>query len=67
MENHVRERMIELLKGHPEGLTIQEIASALNVNRITASKYVYGLVSEDIVSQKKVGPAKLCFMVNRND
>lgn len=60
MANNFKERIIETLKHHPEGLTILEIAGLAGMNRITISKYVYGLISEGIVSQRKVGPAKLC-------
>jgi DNA-binding IclR family transcriptional regulator len=59
-ENNVRERLIETLKQHPEGLTILNISKILGINRFTASKYIYGLISEDIAYQRKVGPAKIC-------
>jgi hypothetical protein len=60
MENEIRRRIIDLLKGHPEGLTILGIAEFVDVSRFTASKYVYGLIAEDIVNQRIIGPAKLC-------
>ena len=62
-ENNVRERIIELLKQHPEGLTILELSKALGMSRITVSKYVYGLTSENLVLQRRVGPSKLCCLV----
>jgi len=60
IENNVREKVIDILKEHPEGLTILNISKILGMNRITVSKYVYGLISEKIIHQRKIGPAKLC-------
>jgi Fic family protein len=61
-ENNFRERIIENLKDHPEGLTILNIAGITRINRVTVSKYIFGLVSEGSVVQRKVGPAKLCYL-----
>ncbi len=61
MENNFREMVIELLKSHPDGLTILEIANSLKANRNTITKYIYELSGAGIISQRKVGTAKLCF------
>ena len=63
--NNMRERLLAKLKKHPEGLTIIELSEALGITRQTAGKYVFGLISEDIVKVRKVGPAKLCFLKTR--
>jgi DNA-binding IclR family transcriptional regulator len=63
-ENNIREKIIDILKKHPEGLTILEIADIVGMNRITVSKYIYGLISENKISQKRIGPAKLCCLRN---
>ena len=57
-----RDKIIVLLKKHPEGLTIMEIAELLDVSRITIAKYVYGLTVEGMVRQRQVGPAKLNYL-----
>jgi len=62
IENNFRERIVENLKGHPEGLTILNIAASIGISRITASKYIFGLVSEGLISQRRVGTAKLCYL-----
>jgi len=62
VENNFRKRIIKNLKKHPEGLTILNIAEKTRINRITVSKYVFGLVSEGLVSQRRIGPAKLCYL-----
>ena len=61
-ENHFRERIIANLKEHPEGLTILDIADGTGINRLTVSKYIFGLTYEGLVSQRRVGPAKLCYL-----
>jgi DNA-binding IclR family transcriptional regulator len=60
MESEVRSRIIDILKNHPEGLTLMDIAGIIGMNRVTVSKYVYGLVSEGIIQLRTIGPAKLC-------
>ena len=59
-ENHVKERIIAALKENSQGMSIQELSNALGVNRITVSKYVYGLMVENLIFQRNVGPVKLC-------
>ncbi len=61
-ENDFREKIIEDLKEHPEGLTLLNIAENTGINRITVSKYIFGMVSGGLVFQRRVGPAKLCFL-----
>ena len=65
VENNFRERIIESLKRHPEGLTILNIAEDTGINRITISKYIFGLASEGLITQRRVGPAKLCYLKMR--
>ena len=58
----MKKRVIELLKKHPEGLTTVEMAKMLNTNRHTLTKYIYELVGAKTIHQRKVGPAKLCYL-----
>lgn len=62
VEKSVREKIIDTLKKHPEGLMILDIAKLIDVSRVTVSKYIYVLVLEGIISQRKIGAAKLCFL-----
>jgi len=62
IENHTREKVIEILRDYPDGLTILNISKLIGVNRITVAKYIYGLSVEGLISQRKIGPAKLCFL-----
>lgn len=64
-ENHSREKILKILEQHPEGLTILNISKLIGANRITVSKYIYGLIGEGLISQRKIGPAKLCYLVEK--
>ena len=61
-KNNTRDKVLVLLRKHPQGLTIIEIGELLGVSRITIAKYVYGLTVEGMVRQRQVGPAKLCYL-----
>ncbi len=61
-ENHFRERIIDTLEKHPEGLTTVEIAKLIDSHRHTVTKYVFLLLGEGIIQQRQVGTAKLCYL-----
>lgn len=58
-------QITEVLKKHPEGLTLQKIAQLTNMSRLTATKYIHELIGSGIVYQRKVGVAKLCYLKER--
>ena len=60
--NVFEKRIIELLKEQPKGLTTTEIANSLQAHRHTITKYVYSLVGSGKIEQRKVGPAKICYL-----
>jgi hypothetical protein len=62
----VKESIMHILRAHPEGLTVVSISKLLSLNRLTVSKYIYGLIAEDVIQQRKVGPSKLCFLKTTN-
>jgi len=55
----------ELLRKHPKGLSITEIAEALGLHRNTAAKHLDMLVQKGEVDIRKVGTAKTCFLARR--
>ena len=57
-----RRKIIEVLKKHPEGLTIQQISSMIGLSRLTTAKYLHELLGAEIITQRKVGRAKLCYL-----
>lgn len=56
----IKNKIIDVLKSHPEGLTILSISKILGMSRFTISKYVYGLFYENLITQRKVGTSKIC-------
>ena len=62
VENNFKEKIIKSLRKHPEGLTILEIAEKTGINRITVSKYIYGMTFEGLIFQRRVGTSKLCYL-----
>lgn len=56
------DKIVKILEEHPEGLSITEIAEILKLHRHTTIKYIYQLIGANIISQRKVGPVKLCYL-----
>jgi DNA-binding IclR family transcriptional regulator len=67
VQNHVKERIIDVLKQHPEGLTAVDISKILGSHRHTITKYIYQLVGEGLLYQREVGTAKLCYLKEENN
>jgi len=65
MENHQKERIFNIIRKHPEGLTLQKIAEEIGTSRITATKYIHELIGEGKIYQRRVGVAKLCYPKER--
>ena len=57
-----RKKVVQVLKEHPEGLTITQIAEKSGMTRQTSSKYVFALTFEGSVECREIGPAKLCYL-----
>ena len=62
MNKNPKNVILNALKHHPEGLTIQDIARFTKLNRITISKYIAVLIAEKTVIERKIGSAKLCYL-----
>jgi len=61
-EIDIKKKIVEILKEHPEGLKILDIAKYVGSNRVTVAKYVYGLTIQGLIFQRLVGPSKLCYL-----
>ena len=64
-EREKRDKILNVLKNHPEGLTVNDISKLVKINRSTASKYIFGLIIEGLIYQRKIGPAKLCYFKDK--
>ncbi len=58
-------RVKEILKNHPQGMTIKQIADELGVNRNTTAKYLNVLEISGRVEKRQFGPAKVYTLAKR--
>lgn len=63
--NLIREKIVKLLRKHPEGLPILEIAELVGAHRHTVTKYVYELIGADVIRIRRIGTAKVCILKNK--
>lgn len=61
-EKAPRKLIVEALMKHPEGLTLVSLAKITGLHRHTSTKYLYEMTGAGIVYQRKVGPARLCYL-----
>ena len=65
MSRHIEEcrrelaRVVDLLKGQPDGLSITDISKSLDMNRNSVSKYLNMLVISGRVDMRSVGVSKV--------
>ena len=59
----IESEIFKHLKKHPEGVMILDLAEAIGVHRHTVTKYVYRLEGAGKIKVRKVGIAKLCYLV----
>ncbi len=57
-----KELIIKVLRGHPEGLMLIEIAEITGMNRFTVTKYVHELMGAGSLFQKQAAAARLCYL-----
>jgi len=57
--------IIETLRKHPEGLTLLSLAGFTGLHRHTATKYINELLCAGFISQRNVGVAKLCYLMEK--
>jgi hypothetical protein len=57
--------ILETLRKHPEGLTLLSLAEFTGLHRHTATKYANELLGAGFISQRNVGVAKLCYLIEK--
>ncbi|MDD1695992.1 MAG: PAS domain S-box protein, partial [Methanoregula sp.] len=60
-----QERIKDVLRKNPKGLTIEEVSKKLSLNRATAAKYLNSLVMAGQADMRTLGPAKLFYLTQR--
>lgn len=58
----IKNNIIKLLSNHMYGLTIEDVANMLKINRTTASKYLFALAAEKKIIVRDIGKAKLHYL-----
>jgi Fic family protein len=61
-EGVLKERIVETLRQHPEGLTTQDISRLIGTHRHTATRYLAELKGAEIIHCRTVGPATLHYL-----
>jgi PAS domain S-box-containing protein len=59
------ERIKDILRLNPKGLTIEEVSKKLSLNRATAAKYLNSLVMSGQADLRELGRAKLFYLSQR--
>ena len=60
--NRIKDKILEILEAHPEGLTIEALSKETKNHRQTVTKYIYWLEGADIIHRRKVGSASLHYL-----
>lgn len=58
----LKDKILQVLKASPNGLTIKDISEKLGKNRITVVKYLFELKGEGKIRIRQVGRAKLIYL-----
>jgi len=62
MKNNIEEKILKTLSKNRDGITIADISRKISVHRNTVSKYIFGLVKEGIVTQRRFGMVSICYL-----
>jgi DNA-binding IclR family transcriptional regulator len=61
-DDYLKKRIVEILKEHPEGLTIQELSKIIGAHRQTITKYVLVLEAKDVIYRRIIGAVTLQYI-----
>ena len=67
MKNNIENKIISTLSEHPEGTTIVDISRGVGAHRNTVSKYIFGLVKEGVVNQRRIGVVSICSLSKKGE
>ena len=59
---NAKEQIVKILRKHPEGLMLIEIAKLTGMNRLTVAKYIHELIGKRSVFQRRVAAARVCYL-----
>ena len=58
----IKERILNVLKRHPEGLTIDSLSEMVGAHRQTITKYIFWLDGAGLIHRRRVGSATLHYL-----
>lgn len=58
----LKKRILDNLKKHPEGLTIQDLSTLIKAHRQTVTKYVLVLEARELVYRRRIGAVTLHYL-----
>ena len=61
----IKRRTLEILKDHPEGLSIEDLARLIKAHRQTITKYVLELKGADVIFRRRIGAVTLHYLKER--
>jgi len=59
---HIKQKILQLLETHPEGLTIESLSKKLGAHRQTITKWLFWLDGAEIIVRRRVGSATLHYL-----
>ena len=62
MKRNLEKEILTILSEKAYGLSIEEIAEFLQINRATAAKYLFAMESSEIIAARPIGKAKLHYL-----
>ena len=58
----LKRKIVDILRDHPEGLTIQQLSKQTGAHRQTIRSYLQWLQGADIVYQRRIGAVTLNYL-----
>jgi len=58
----LKRKIVQILREHPEGLTIQDLSEIMKMHRQTVTKYVLWLVGEGVIHRRRIGAVTLHYL-----
>jgi len=61
----IKRKTLEILRDHPEGLTIEDLSRFIKAHRQTITKYVLELKGADVIFRRRIGAVTLHYLKER--
>ena len=65
-DEQIKQKILSILKDHPEGLTIKDLSDFLKIHRQTVTKYIFELKGMGMIHRRPVGSAILHYYIKKD-